>query len=258
VEEKVVPQNVSVERKKEGVTGAFEALEKVGLAEAHEAATGAGEVVDDLEVGGGESGRGRGLEMTAKAVTRKVERLDDSKHVRPEEVGARIVRGIGIARKGDSEGLPNREVGANAVGDSEEFTAVALVGLGVVLDNERAGAPDKEEAHDLSPVVGLLAFLECGEGGKRDVRVFEAEIGLAYEAEHGLGSDAKVGLFGEEKSELIREIKVSFVVGRRGEENDLAVVSLQVVTDRLIDTALAVTEIMRLVDDDEAVTRELA
>jgi len=91
VEEKIISQNVAVERKEEGVAGAFEALEKVGLAEAHEAATGAGEVVNDLEVGGGEVGRGRGLEVTAEAVARQVEKLDDAEHVGPEELGARIV-----------------------------------------------------------------------------------------------------------------------------------------------------------------------
>ena len=101
----------------------------------------------------------------------------------------------------------------------------AVVGFRVVFDDERPCAADKEETHDIAPVVGVRALLECGDGSQGGVRVLQGELGLTDFVKEHFGANTDVVLFIEEEAELRAEIEVGFVVEDGGEEDDLAVVA---------------------------------
>ena len=61
----------------------------------------------------------------------------------------------------------------------------------------------------------------------------------------------------KKEPELIGQIEVGLIIRSRGKQNDLRIVPLDVFADCLVDFSFAVTEIVRLVDDDETVAGEL-
>ncbi len=59
------------------------------------------------------------------------------------------------------------------------------------------------------------------------------------------------------RAQLAGEIEIGFVVGCRREQHHHAVVDLQILADRPVGLALTVAQVVRFVDDDQAVAREL-
>ena len=98
------------------------------------------------------------------------------------------------------------------------LAAVRRVGLGVVVLNEAARAADQVQAHQLAPVVGVVALLEGGQRANRALMAAD-ELGLADLPQQSLGADADVAILGDEQPKLVGQVEVGLVVGR-GREQD--------------------------------------
>ena len=77
------------------------------------------------------------------------------------------------------------------------------------------------------------------------------ELGFADLVEQAFGADAEVFVIGHEETDLAGEILVGLVVGRGREEDALAIVLADVFVDGAIGAALAVTQVVALVDDQQ-------
>ena len=84
-----------------------------------------------------------------------------------------------------------------------------------------------------------------------------AELDLSQFAQESLRSYAKVLVVLHEDTQLTGQVQVGLVVGRCGEQDALAVVSADVLPNRAIPPALAVTQVVALVDDDQSVSAEI-
>ena len=66
-------------------------------------------------------------------------------------------------------------------------------------------------------------------------------------------TNAEILGFVNKEAELVREIEIGFVVGCRGEEDDLALVLLDVILNGAVAFTLTVSEVMALVNHNETV-----
>jgi hypothetical protein len=84
-----------------------------------------------------------------------------------------------------------------------DVAAAVFVGLGVVLDDEAAGAAHHVQADQFAPVVELVALFD-GQDGVDPALVLALELGLADAvfAHVPLGTNADVGLFVDEQAQL--------------------------------------------------------
>src|SRR5947209_9639866 len=103
-----------------------------------------------------------------------------------------------------------------------------------MLLDEAAGAAHEVEAHQLTPIVGMRAFLERGQRAHRTLMATD-EFGLAELLEIPLRPNAQVVIGRDEQAKLAAEVEVALVVGRRREHQAFAV-SL---ADELQDGAIA-------------------
>ena len=72
-----------------------------------------------------------------------------------------------------------------------------------------------------------------------------------------LRPDPDVRVLRDEQAELVGEVEVGLVVRRRRQQDALAVVRADVLLDRPVALALAVAEVVALVDEDEAIAAEV-
>src|SRR5947209_13081988 len=154
-------------------------------------------------------------------------------------------------------GTTSWEVCTNAVAEREIETSISLIAFGVVLYDERARATDEKETHYFPPVVGVEALFKGGETRKRCVGILEAEFRLTDFFQHVLRANPDVFLLVDEQTKLIGKIEVSFVVRGRRDKNDLGIIVLDIVADRLVDFPFAVSKVVRLIDNDQTVSRQL-
>ena len=162
MEEDEVAQDVPLDGQQEGLPAAFQPLEEIRAAEAHQPLAGAGKIGDDKLLGGGQRLGGLFVDVVPQSVARQLEVVDGV----DDRVGIEkrvLVAGVAVV---DLE--PNRfrrppgEIRSGAVGERQKLAA-RLVLLRVVFLDEAPGAADQEQPHQLAPVVGVLAFLEGGE-----------------------------------------------------------------------------------------------
>lgn len=256
VDEDEVAQDVSLDGEQERLAAALQALEEVGATKPHESLPGTGEVVQHPGLGGRGRAIGRSGHVVAEPVSRQVEIVDPGHHVVAIEASVLVLR----VRIGDGEGhrlrQPDREVGAPAVFEGEVLAPVGRIGRRVVLLNEGPGAADHVQAHELAPVVGVLALLEGGQGAHRALVAAE-ELGLPEVAKEPLRADADFAVLGKEETKLVRQVVIGLVVGRGREQDHAAFVFLDVLLDRPVALALPVAQVVALVDDHEPVPAQL-
>ena len=91
-----------------------------------------------------------------------------------------------------------------------------------------AGAADHEQAHEFTPVVGVLAFLEGGEAVDGALvflgELLDAVVALTADIFLGPETERLVGV--QEQAELVGEVEIGFVVGRGREKDAAAAVAL--------------------------------
>lgn len=73
------------------------------------------------------------------------------------------------------------------------------------------------------------------------------EIQFTEQFQQFFGANTEVFVFGDEQTQLVREVEIRFVVGSRGQQDTAAIVRLDVCLDRLVDFALTVSQVVRLV-----------
>ena len=84
--------------------------------------------------------------------------------------------------------------------------------------------------------------------------VLAEELSLAAQlTEVAFRSDAQIPVLLNEQAELTGKIEVGFVVGRCGEQDDAAIVFVDVFLNRAITFSFAVSQIMAFVNEDEAI-----
>src|SRR6266404_5155988 len=83
------------------------------------------------------------------------------------------------------------------------------------------------------------------------------EFRFAKLAQQSLGPNAQVAVLLDEKPELVGQVQVGLVVGRSGKQHAPAVILPDILLDGPIAFALAVAEIVALVQDDEPEAAEL-
>ena len=200
-------------------------------------------------------GRWRGLglrcNVVAQPIARQGQRVDRSDYLVGVEPGIGI-GGVGVV---DGKGQIFRhafgEIGLGAVRKLQVFAALIL--LGVMLHDEAACAAHHVEAHQIAPIIGIAAFLE---GGERTYRALVAadELMLAAEfCQQLFWTHTDVDVFTQEQGQLRREVEIGLVVGRGRQQNALAVVALDVTANHLPAFALLVAQVMRFVDQHDAV-----
>ena len=220
------------------MAAAFEALEKIGAAEADKALAGAREVGHHF----GFLLRGRhierGLEIVGEAVAWQVQHANGVHDLVGIEPGVLVVRVLVADAEGEGLRLALGEVEPAAAFQNEEaavlfgFRALALGALllcgrddgsagrafreGVVALNEAAGAANHEQAHEFAPVVGVSAFFEGRQAVDRALvaagKFVRAAVAVAPEI--FLWPDADNIVWTHEQAELVGEVEVGFVVGR--------------------------------------------
>src|SRR5438876_631093 len=100
----------------------------------------------------------------------------------------------------------SREVSTNSTAERKVITPVAFITLGIILDDERTSAANKEQSHHFAPVVGVEALFESGKTGEWRVRVLQAELGFADFFQHVLGTNPDIFLLVNEEPKLIRQV----------------------------------------------------
>ena len=152
------------------------------------------------------------------------------------------------------DGLASGEVEALAAAEGE-VAATPLVGVRVVLLDEAAGASHQELREQGLPVGHVLGPLESGEARERRpcavVLVPAGTLGVCRD--RPLRPQAQVVMWVEEQRQLRGEVAEAFVVRRRGEQQHPRVVVTDVRPQRLVVPAALVAQVVRLIDDDEAV-----
>ena len=83
------------------------------------------------------------------------------------------------------------------------------------------------------------------------------ELGLAELAKQPLGANAEVLVLRHEQAQLVRKVEVGLVVGRRRQQDALAFVLLDVLLDRPVALALAVAQVVALVDQHDAIAAQV-
>lgn len=250
VEVDVVAQDVPLDGLDERRAAAFEPLEEVRAAEAHQPLARVGEVAQRLGLLRRRGPRRIPRDVVPQAVAGQVQRVNrllDGCGEEPRVLVGRVRRLDGV---GDGARRAIREVGARAVREGQVSAVGDRVLPRVVVADEAAGAPHEVEPHQVAPVVRIVALLEGGEGA-HGALVPLLELHLAQQAEHALRADAEVLVLRHEEPQLRREVEVRLVVRRRGEEDALALVRRDVLLNRLVPFALAVPQVLALVDQHD-------
>ena len=240
----------------EGGSAALQALEEVGAAEPDETLASPGKVTDLplLSLGGW---RLRVIKhVIAEAVPGQVQVLNNVDHLRRVQLGVLVI-GIGIV-DGELDRLRHagREERACPVLVGEELPPGLVVRLRVVFLNEAARAAHEVEPHQVAPVVGILAKVEGRQGARRGL-VTPAELYLAQLPEEVFGPDSEVLVILHEDAQLAGKVEVGLVVGRRRQEDALALVGADVFLNGAVTPAPAVAKVVALVDDDQPVAAQV-
>ena len=123
-----------------------------------------------------------------------------------------------------------------------------------MLHDEAAGAAHHVEAHQLPPVVRVLALVEGGQGAYRALMAGGEGVFPAQGGDLALRADADVGVLLEEEGELGGQIQVALVVRGGRQQDALAVVAVDVVADDVPAPALPVSQVVGLVEQHHPVT----
>ena len=110
-----------------------------------------------------------------------------------------------------------------------------------------------EAVHEPLPVLGEVASPERGEAVRAAVEA-AGDLLDAILGNSGVGSDAQRVFLGHEQGQLVGDIGEVDVVGGGRQQHHFGVVVFDESLDLLVVLALAVAEVVRLVDNDGAVT----
>lgn len=182
----------------------------------------------------------RGRHVVPQTISGKVERIDGIHHVVGIEPGVLIGEVRLVNRERDGLGQALGKVRPTAIFKGQVLAPVGGVRVGVIVLNEAARAAHHVQAHQLPPVIGMLALLE-GRQGAYGALVLADELGFAHLAELPLGANPQVFVFLHEQAQLTGEVKIGLVVWRGGQQDTLAFVLLDVLLNRAVTFTFAIT-----------------
>ena len=248
-----VAENMPLDGEDEGVPAALQTLEQVGPTEPLQTVAGAGQVGQYLGFFRRRRrrlARGRFL-VVAQSVARQrqiVHRLD---HIVGEQPGVGVIGILVADLELHGPGRARREVGARTILELQILAIPDGIALGVILLDEAARAAHEIQPHQLPPIVGVRAFLECRERTHGTLMPAD-ELRFAQFAEKFLRANADILLFVDEQPELVRQVQIGLVVRRGRQENHATVVGREVLRDGAITPAFAVAQVMAFVDQHQA------
>ena len=250
VQKDEIAQHVPLHRQQKGVAAALQPLEQVGPAEAHQALARARQIRQHLRLGRSRR-RVRGRpHVVAETVARELQAVHRGDHVVREQAGVLAVDGE-AKRLGD----PRREVRPAAVVERQIPAARGGVRGGIMVADETARPAHEVQAHEFLPVFRVRGLLERGQRAYRGLMPAD-ELGLAEVAQQPFRADAQIFVLGHEQAQLAGQVRVRLVVRRGGQQDALAVVRPHVFLNGPIPLALAVAQIVALVDHDQAVAAQ--
>ena len=161
------------------------------------------------------SGSGRrprvASDVVAKAVSWQTQIVHPIDHMLRVQLGVLVIW-IGLVDgKLDCFGDAGREERQGSVLIGEELSSCLLFRLRIVVLDETAGAAHKVEAHQVAPVVGVLAEVEGSQSPETGL-VASDELHLAQISKQALRADAQVLVLLHEDAKLVGQVQVSLVV----------------------------------------------
>ena len=246
-----VPHSVAVEGHQKRDAARIHALVEAAATEAHHTLARAGQVVENLLFFGVRLFRGIRADVLLQSVPRQREIAHPVHHliaVQPLEHVA--------GRGGELDSLRDavREVVAGSVLHLQVLAPVVLVGQGIVLLDERAGAANEIQLHQVAPVVGIKALLERLDRSERDVAVLDGELLFpALGLDLLFGTNAEVKIWIDEKLQLVGEVEVILVVRSCRQQKDLVALIGQEILDHRIPLSFRIAQVVAFVDDDQLV-----
>ena len=244
-----VPHGVAVEGHQKRDTARIHPLEESAEAKTHHALAGARKIVENPFLGGGSGLDGGFVDILLETVARKRQILHPVYHLPAIETLEHVAGG---GREHNRPRDAVREVVAGAVLHLQVLASVALVGQGIVLLDERAGAANEIQLHQVAPVIGENALLERLDRSERNVAVLDGELLFPSRGLDLLfGTDAEVEIGIDEKLQLVGEVEVILVVRSCRQQKDLVALIGQEVLDHRIPLAFRIAQVMAFVDDDQ-------
>lgn len=281
VKEDKVAENVPADREQKGMAAALETLEEVRAAETDEPLARARKVLHHLGFIGGWRLVRSGFEIIRQAVTRQVKQANRVHDFVGIEPGVLIVRvfvadvererlGLALGEMETAAAFENEEatvclgfgtvaLGALVLSGQQHGGAVGAFGEGVVALHEAPGAAHHEQPHHFPPIVGVLALFESGEAIHGALmpagKLVHAAIAIAPQILFGANANDVFGF--EEQTQLVGEVEIRFVVRRCGKENAAAGVARNVIADDSPTAAFAISQVVALVNNNDAITAKL-
>ena len=197
----------------------------------------------------------RRLLVVSQSISGQRQAIDRADHIVRKQSRILVVRVLLADLEFDGLGDPRRKIGTSPVRELQVFTIALRIEFGVVLLDETACAANEVQAHKVTPVVRVFALLKGGERSHRALMTAN-EFRLAQFAQEFFRADSDVLLFVDEQAKLIREIEVGLVVGRSRQQNDATVVRRDILGDGAIAAALAIPQVVALVDQNQAESAE--
>ena len=198
------------------------------------------------------SGRfvGAGDNVVAQAIPRQAQAVD-RRHHRVRVKGRILVLLLPVAhREFQRSRRAHGEIGPAAIAERQVLAPVRRIRLRVVLLDEAARPPHQIQSHQFPPVIRVRALLERRQRARRALPA--AQLQLAVLPNEPLRPYPQVFLLRHKETQLIGEVEVRLVVGCCGKQDHPALVACQVVLYHPVALALAIPEIMALVDDHQA------
>ena len=233
------------------MAAAFQTLEQIGAAEAHEAFAGVRQVGENPGLGiRGRRGRRR-PGVIAKPVAREVQAVDGVHHVVCEQL--RVLR-VHVERQRLREAC--RKIEPLAVFETQVSPPVGLVGSSIVRLDEVARPAYQIQPHQVPPVVSVRRLLKGSQGADRRLMAAH-EFRFADVSQQAFRANAQVVVLGNEQAELAGEVQVGLVVGRRRQQDAHAVVFPDVFLYGPVSPAFTVSQMVALINEHQPVSAQV-
>ena len=152
----------------------------------------------------------------------------------------------------------------DSIREVEPFTTVkrqvlatsVLIRLRVIFLDEPTCSTDEIEPHQFAPIVGIRALFKSRKRTNGSLMP-PYEFRFSNLLQVLLWSDSKVLVTSNKQLQLRGKIDIGLVVRRGGQKNALAAVLLDVLLNHFVPFALAVPEVVALIDQHDAVTWQI-
>ena len=133
------------------------------------------------------------------------------------------------------------------------LTSVLGVSLGIVVFDEGTSTADQEKFHQFLPILLTLTALKSLDTPD-EVFVPLSKLALtANLADVGFGANAQIGVIIYEQAQLTAQVLVLLVIGCSRQQQHLAILLLNKVSDVAIACALTIAKVVTFIDNNQFV-----